>query len=115
MEFNLGGPRPPDARWMEFRAGNSAVDEEVGLLSSVRVGTAEEVTAAAAFGVSGGDEGFVPVTFLNGGGGGGMALRSKSAFFSFTRAHLTLVPWCLRPVQCCSCRSSGGLLDEATS
>jgi len=67
--FNLGGPRlPPEARCAEFAAGKEGAGGES---SSWKVGMGVVVAQGVV-----GDEG----RFLKGGGGGGIALRSRSSF-----------------------------------
>lgn len=83
MGFSLGGPRPPDARWAELRAGKDGSGAGGNEDFSI-----ENVGTFGAVGVSGGDGGWSVAVivgfFMKGGGGGGMAFRSTTAFASTT-------------------------------
>lgn len=76
-----GGARaPPDARWAELIAGNEGAGGES---SSLKAGMEDEVEVEADRGVVGDD-------LKMGGGGGGMAFRSSSAFpFTFTSRFIS--------------------------
>jgi hypothetical protein len=80
--LSRGGPRPPEARWIEFMAGNAGGEDDVGLWFIVRPGRAEALPAGGGL-VALGEAGVVDAEdTLNDGGGGGIALRSRSAFIS---------------------------------
>jgi hypothetical protein len=91
--FSRGGPRPPEARWIEFMAGNAGSDDEVGLSLIVKFERAEAPLAAGVL-VALGDAEVVDAeeTLKDGGGGGGIALRSRSAFIPSSCLFLSSDP-----------------------
>lgn len=98
MAFNRGGPRtPPEARWAELRAGKEGIE---GSASEERLkeGFEEARGVGGEFG-SFIEEGVLEVWslvgFLNGGGGGGIARRSRSCLdipSSFSSTELAFEP-----------------------
>ena len=91
--LSRGGPRPPEARWIEFTAGNAGSEDDVGLSFIVKLGRAEALPAAGALVAIGGPEVMDAEDTLNdGGGGGGIALRSRSAFVSSSWVFSSLDP-----------------------
>jgi hypothetical protein len=77
--LNRGGPRPPEARWIEFVPGNN---DDVGLSFIVKLGKAEALSATEALVSLETVEVVDAEETRNEGGGGGIALRSRSAFLS---------------------------------
>ncbi len=82
--FSRGGPRPPEARWIEFMAGKAGSEDDVGLSLIVKLGRVQALLASLVSVALGGakvvNAGEPPEE--GGGGGGGMAWRSRSAFIS---------------------------------
>jgi hypothetical protein len=92
-ELRRCGPRPPEARWIEFMAGNAGSEDDVGLSFVVKLRRAEALPAAGALVTLGGAEVVDAEGTLNGGGGGGgIALRSRSAFVSSSWLSSSLEP-----------------------
>jgi hypothetical protein len=80
---NRGGPRTPlEALCAELSAGNEGMEAPPSVYARVRQGLVEVRGVVGESSSFGGEEGFWEVggVFSRGGGGGGIALRSRSSF-----------------------------------
>jgi hypothetical protein len=89
--FNRGGPRTPfEALWAELRAGKEGIEGSESAEEDSRLKEGPRGVGGES-GVVGGDDLVVVWRgFLNGGGGGGIALRSRTCFVAASFSILRL-------------------------